>query len=490
LVFRAVVFTGVLLCSAGLGAAGGQAPVNETLDLTLLTLNRMQLQPLRQDQPGLLPAKASALPDSVRPYLRPTHQIDTLSRGVQKAAAQVRRGLAPGARQKDRLRDSRAVAQALSLWLDAHLILDPAVAWASQPALDRRLAYPRASAMLAAGRVDADGKVLVAVALLRALRVPARLATARGHLVAQYWVALPPVRGPSRPAKRTRRKAGRPLPLAPLGWWECMDPDVLDAEIDAWSLDASDLELIRFKPKQELSSTLLAWQRAAFDENDSQAARAAFDASLALGSLTQCAQARPLSEAAGAVFRNLTQGSRTLWVLTAQHWRLQAQGPMGAMEHVQILAPYRPALASWGRERPPSLRGLEVEEEGVWTDRPQRLRLHKDRELQGEWAIVPPPLGMLHWYDLGVRRHASVIQAQRMTGRIEGVLLRSDNLTGRRGWQVKATAQGRSASAQTVVGDDGHFSLPLEPALEAADCIDLSAPGPDDEGDFQRLMRP
>lgn len=344
--------------------------------------------------------------------------------------------------------------------------------------------------MLEAGRVDQDGKALVAVALLRALKVPARLATARGHLVAQYWVALPPSKAAPRAARKARHKSAAHPPQAPLGWWECMDQGVLDAEIDAWSLDASNLERIRWKPKQELSATLQDWDRAAFDEKDSQAARAAFDASLDFGRLTHCAQARALSVAAGAAFQDLTQGSRTVWVLTAQHWRLQSEGPMGAMAHVQILAPYRPDLQSWGRERPSSVRGLEVAEEGIWTDRPQRLRLHKDAELQGEWAIVPPPLGMLQWYDLAVRRHASVIQAQRMTGRIEGTLLRGDNLTARRGWQVRATAQGCSDSAQTLVGDDGRFSLPLDPALDAADCIDLSAPGPDDEGDSQRLMRP
>jgi hypothetical protein len=484
-------FAAALSLPLSAGAAG--PPVYESLDLTLVTLNRLSLEPAKERAAGLLPLKAKDLPVSVRIYLKPTAQLDTLSRAVDKAAARIRRALAPGSRQKDALRDSRGVVQAVGLWLDTHLVPEPVgdedLDPASRSCQDIRQEYPKVSAMLESGQTDSDGRVLVAVALLRALKVPARVATARGGLVAQYWVAAKaPAWTPSHRRGRNRKSARSTAPRPPLGWWECMEPGIVDAEIDAWSLDPSSLARLRWQPKQDLQASVVGWERAAFDEGDSRAAHAAFDASLAYGSLTDTGQARDLSAAADAVLQNLTQGAAILWVLTAQHWRMRTEGVMTAMQSVQILSPYRPDLPSWGREQRGAVRASDIESEGVWSDRPRRLHLHTDADLQNDWDSPPPAFGMLHWYDLGVRRPEDVLEAERKAGSVDGVALRADNLTPRQGWEVTVSADGTTQSAETEVGEDGHFSLPLDAALDSAPCLDVTLLGPGGEGDLQRLL--
>ncbi|HTB21755.1 MAG TPA: hypothetical protein VK914_03515 [bacterium] len=481
------LFLGLVLCAPL--RAGSVPPVFESMDLTLVTLNRLRLEPVKTRSAGLLPLKSKELPNSVREYLRPSGQLDSLSGAVGKAAARIRRAVAPGRTQADALRDSRRVVQALGLWLDTHLSVDasPTAGAFSRPCEDLRLAYPRVSAILKDGQTDSDGRALAAVAILRALKVPARVATARGMLVVQYWVAAQaPARSASRRRPRSGKSARSAAPKPPLGWWECMDPGVSDAEIDAWSLDASSLARLRWKPKQEMELSLRGWERQAFGEGDSQAAHEAFAAALERGSLTDTPQALALSIAADSVLQNLTQGASSLWVLTAQHWRMKVEGVLNSMQSVQVLTPYRPDFGSWGREQRGAVRALDLEAEGVWSDRPKRLRLHTD--LQDEWASPPPALGMLHWYDLGVRGAEDVLQAERTAAGVDGVVLRGDNLTPREGWTVTVSAEGTTFSAQTLVAADGHFKLPLEPALSTAACLDVSAGESGDAGDFQKLL--
>src|SRR5665213_453346 len=116
-----------LFLFAGLMAACGvhassHPPVDESLDLTLVTLNRLRLEQPKEHQAALLPLKSRDLPASVRVYLKSTGQLDSLSGTVGKVAARVRRAVAPGRAQKDALRDSRRVVRALGLWLDTHLM--------------------------------------------------------------------------------------------------------------------------------------------------------------------------------------------------------------------------------------------------------------------------------------------------------------------------------------------------------------------------------
>jgi len=486
---------GGLAASLSLPLAAGASgpPVYESLDLTLVTLNRLSLEPAKERAAGLLPLKAKDLPVSVRIYLKPTAQLDSLSGAVDRAAARIRRALAPGSRQKAALRDSRRVVQAVGLWLDTHVTPDAGAGadagQASRSCQDIRQEYPKVSAMLKSGQTDSDGRVLVAVALLRALKVPARVATARGALVAQYWVAAQaPAWTPSRRHGQNHKAARSMAPRPPLGWWECMEPGIGDAEIDAWSLDPSSLARLRWQPKQELQVSIVGWERAAFGEGDSRAAHAAFDASLAFGSLTNTGQARALSVAADLGLQNLTQGASILWVLTAQHWRMRTEGVMTAMRSVQILSPYRPDLPSWGREQRGAVRASDLEAEGVWSDRPRRLRLHTDADRQNDWESPPPAFGMLHWYELGVRRPEDVLEAEREAGSVDGVALRADNLSPRQGWKLTVSADGCTQSAETEVGEDGHFSLPLDPALDSALCLNVTLLGPGGEGDLQRLL--
>lgn len=488
----------LLLLLATALQAGTQPPVRESIDLSAVTLNRLVLEPATSPLPGLLPAKSQQLPLSVQLYLKPSGQLDHLSRAVQKAAVSIRKAVAPGAKQKDLLRDSPRVASAVREWLDLHLPLDPTVDYGSQPSTDQRTAWPKASALLAGGKSDADGRALAAVALLRALKVPARVAWARGGLTVQYWCALaPPIKAASQPVSRKakagrgkRSQAAKKGPKEPQGYWALLDPTLLDAEVDAWSLDAGVLGRSLWKPAQELSATRLAWQRAVFDQGDSLAAQAAYSASLDLGRLTFTAAVAPqaLSPAVQGVLQGLTRGSRTLWVLTVQAWHLQVDGNMGGMDPVQLLTPYRPQLASWSREQRGAVRELELEAQGLWSDRPQRFRLRKG-SLGHEWSSPPPALGVLHWVSFGLPRHPQVLQAYRQSDKVDGVLLRADNLSPVLGATVMLAPAGNSSAARSAkVGEDGHFNFTLTPAEAEAQVLDLRA-GEAGEGDVQRLPK-
>ncbi|HTB35023.1 MAG TPA: hypothetical protein VK842_09175, partial [bacterium] len=441
----------ILILCMGLGlaaglAAGSEPPVRESVDLRVVSLNRLELQPQAEPAWGLLPLKSKELPTSVQLYLKPSGQLDSLSRAVQKGAAQIRRAVAPGAKQKDRLRDASLLASALRDWLDINLPVDPSVDWARQSALDQREAWPKASAILANGKADEDGRALAAVALLRSLKVPARVALARGHWCAQYWRALQPVKEKPQPkARKGGKNKGPGAPRPPLGQWCLLDPGLNDWDVDAYSLNAGTLARVAWKPAEELSAWPLGWDRVAFANGDSLSARAAWSASLALGRLSATAQALPLSVAATAALQSVTQGSATLWVLTVQPWRFQVEGALGPLEPVQILTGYRPDLASWGRERRGVVQEMELAAQGIWSDRPEHLRV-RGGALADDWSSPPPALGVLHSYRVGLRGHQSVLQAQWLGDQLSGVLLRSDNLSPRSGWTVSATAEGLSAT--------------------------------------------
>ena len=488
LVRRMFLILGVAIgWGAGL-PAGSQPPVRESVDLEVVSLNRLELQPQADPAWGLLPLKSKQLPASVQLYLKPSGQLDSLSRAVQKGAAQIRRAVAPGAKQKDKLRDADLLAGALRDWLDINLPVDPSVDWAGQSALDQREAWPKASAILANGKSDEDGRALAAVALLRALKVPARVAWARGHWTAQYWRALQPVKEkPSPKARKGRKNKGPAAPRPPLGQWCLLDPALNDWDVDAYSLNAGTLARVAWKPAEDLSAWPLGWERVAFADGDSQSARAAWSASLALGRLSATAEAQPLSLAARAALQSLTQGTATLWVLTVQPWRLQVDGALAPLDPVQLLTPYRPDLASWGRERRGVVKQMELAAEGLWSDRPQRLREHHGTQAD-DWASPPPALGVLHNYRLGLRGHTSVLQAQWQGDQLSGVLLRSNNLSPRSGWTVSATAEGLSVTPMVMsVDDQGLFKATVSPSLSGALWLDLGSSG-EENSDFQRVI--
>jgi hypothetical protein len=462
-------------------AAGDQPPVRESIDLGLVTLNRLELEPVAEPAWGLLPPKAKELPLSVQLYLKPSHQLDQLRAPVQKAAARIRHGLAPGAAQKARLRDANAVAEAVRQWMEASLPLDPASDNGQASALDPRQAWPPASAIVAAGKADADGRALAAVALLRALKVPARVALAQGHWTAQYGGAWAP--GPLAPAsKRAGSKAAKPA----LGQWRLLDPLLSDWDVDAWSLDAGVLARLAWRPQEELTAHDLGWERQAFAAGDSAAAHAAFADAVALGRLSPCAAARPLSTVASASLQGLSHGAATLWVLSVQRWRLRALGAMIPLNPVELATPYRPALASWGRERRGVVRALEMEAQGVWSDREPHL--HRYQGSQADvWSSPPPALGVLHSYRVGVHRPASVLEAQWVGDRVQGVLLRADNLSPREAWTVKIDGGAMPGVSQVAVVDkDGAFQATLSPSARTLSHLDLTSSG-DEKSDFQRL---
>jgi hypothetical protein len=500
---KALLFLCTTLLAAAAQADRSQAPVDDAIILTRVTLNRLELDAPVTRTAGLLPEKKEHLPLSVQLYLKPSGQLNSLHPALQRAAQKVRKLVAPGAKQKEHLRDSGAVAAAVWSYLNDALPVDASLDPGSQPRIDWRLAWDKAGEILASGKADADGRVLVEVALLRALKVPARTAWAQGRLVSQYWVALAAAPGKAQPKPKKGKAKKSNAPKAPLGYWALMDPGVHDEEVEAWSLDNGALKRLHWAPEQELSVTRLGWHRKVYAAGDSLTARAALDALAQSG--------RWLPEAASPTASALTpsasltstavvevapdlSGAGTWYVLTQESFRLQTQGSLAPAEAVDLLSPYRPQLPQWGRECPPRVRALELEGQALWSDRPERLRLRAGNKPRDEWQSPPPALGVLHYLSFGLRRPGSVLQAQRSADAISGVILRADNLSPRAGWTLQLAAQGVSTASQTlVVPADGHFSLTLtaqeqaEPVLELRNSGDEAARA---SGDLQLLPRP
>lgn len=446
-----------------------QAPVLDAVWLARITLNRLELQDVPSRTPGLLPLKKGQLPLSVQLYLKPSGQLDSTNAVIQRLAAKVRKSVAPGSKQKDLLRDSVAVAQEVWLQLEQSLPVDAALTVSASPSTDWRLAWPKASAIVKGGKADAQGRVMVEVALLRALKVPARTALAAGKPVTQYWVAIVPEPGAAnekaapRPKgkKKAKKTAKKAAPKAPLGYWAVLDPSVKDEEVEAWALDAGSLKRLVWQPQQELAVQAQGEERAIFPAGLSVAARESFRLSAELGRLSATAQGL-----------TATPGDPgTYYVLSVERYRLEVEGAMAPMT-VDLLSPYRPQLASWGRELPSRVRTLENEAQAVWTDRPARAKLKRDGSPQDEWQSPPPALGVLHFLSVGLRRPASVLQARVKDGVLEGVILRGDNLTPRTGWDLFITPNGTTLPAQSlVVPESGQFSLSLSAAALSATAL-------------------
>jgi hypothetical protein len=262
-----------------------------------------------------------------------------------------------------------------------------------------------------------------------------------------------------------------------------------DVDIDAWSPDAGTLARLAWAPAQRWSGCGRGWERVVFAEGDSTAARAAFDASLSLGRLTQTAGAfSSLSLAAAAADLSPTA---TLWVLSWQRVQLETEGAMATMDPVDLLTPYRPHLASWGRELPSAVRELEIQAQGLWSDRPKHLR-GDPLKPRNEWKSPPPALGVLHYASTGLRRMSSVLQATRNGDQVQGRLMRADNLSPRADWDLGIYAPGATQTAEVLKTDaEGRFGLTLSAASAALPWVDLSTPIEENlqwKGDQQRLL--
>lgn len=460
-----------------------QAPVLDAVWLSRISLNRLELQDVPARTPGLLPLKKEQLPLSVQLYLKPSGQLDSNNAVIQKLAAKVRRNVAPGAKQKDLLRDSVAVAQEVWLQLEQSLPVAQDLTVSATPTTDWRLAWPKASVIAKSGKADAQGRVMVEVALLRALKVPARTAVAAGKPVTQYWVAIvpeaPAVKEKAAPkakikGKGAKKTAKKGAPKPPLGYWAVLDPSVKDEDVEAWSLDAGSLKRVYWQPQQELEVQAQGAERVVFPAALSGAAKVSFALSAQLGRLSATAQGLTQSPQAAGIY----------YVLSVERYRLEVEGAMAPMS-VDILSPYRPHLASWGRELPSRVRTLENEAQALWTDRPARAKLKKDGSPQDEWQSPPPALGVLHYLSVGLRRPASVLQASVKDGMLDGVLLRGDNLTGRESWDLYVTPNGTTIPTQTlVVPASGHFNLTLTASSLSATALTIGT-APESGGIFK-----
>ena len=492
---KKALFLSICALTAGLAYAvdRGQPPVNDAVILTRVTLSRLELLAPVTHTPGLLPEKKEHLPLSVQLYLKPSGQLDSTHASLQKAAQKVRKQVAPGAKQKALLRDSVAVSQEVWVYLEEALPVDANLDLSGQPRTDWRLSWPKASEILSAGKTDADGRALVEVALLRALKVPARTAWAKGRLATQYWVAMAPeavARGASKPkaSKGKSKKKAKNAPKTALGYWALLDPSLHDEDIEAWSLDNGALKRLHWAPEQELSVQRLGWHREVYAASESQTARARLDALASNGRWIAQSTSPTASALSPSAALDLS-GAGTWYVLTQESFRLETEGSLAPAESIDLLSPYRPQQPQ-GREAAPRVSALELEAQALWSDRPERLRLRSGNKPRDEWQSPPPAVGMLHYLSFGLRRPATVLQAKRSATMVSGVCLRADNLSPRAGWELQLAAQGVSTPSQVLkLPEDGHFNLTLTAQEQALPLLELRS-GTHADGDLQLLAQP
>ncbi len=143
-------------------------------------------------------ADPAKYPENVKPYLKACPSIDSDNAAVKALAQQILVSLSEPERQK-----STAIARAVYRWLVSNIEGDTPAVYPDDPTGGEWEAMyggwsrsfgdwaAKPSEVLAQRRGTSRGCEALAAALLRALNVPARPATAQGRSVCQWWVQLP-----------------------------------------------------------------------------------------------------------------------------------------------------------------------------------------------------------------------------------------------------------------------------------------------------------
>ncbi len=414
---------------------------------------------LRVDLAPALPVPAAAglgakVPPSVAPYLRPSVAIDSQHPSILALGRKVLGRLVGCALPADAVLAEQAVDavldQALQVSLDDDISTRASTEW--------RMAWDKASVILRRGATDSAGRARVKVALLRAIKIPARLAWARGQLVTQVWQPGPKLLGPV--SKNARASVA--------GQWLGEEALFAGELLDSWSLESGDLARLRWAPAQELSVIQASVERAYFGADEAAAAQAALDHVKSYGALPSSARLRAFPRA------RLRPGKPVpAWLLVVQRHTLRAQGVLNSGEF-EALLPYRAHLASWGAEPRPGVDEFRPHDLVFWTDRPARVRLRANGLPQEGWSSPPPALGVTRLISFRYRQPNSLLSASTQAGHLRGHIDRADNLAPRASWRVVAKSLDQAWSVQGNTDAAGNFDLEL-PA-KAKGRVHLSSP--------------
>jgi hypothetical protein len=413
--FKTTILLLFLGLSAALWAGRETPPVLDTLNIKACTLSHVVLDAAAPSSAamfnGKLKINRKQYPKSVQAFLKPSGLIDHQHMLVRKAALKAIKRLPEAGRQ-----DPARVLAAVSQYLNTQLKPASTEAVAEKSSTDYRKAWPKASALLKLGKVDAVGRVRVGAGILRALGVPARPCLVDGAPRLQAWMQY------ASPAKASKTNKN---PVR--GFWAVeglLDPN---SRVDAWSLDSGELARLRWQPEQELSAKHLGSPRACFAMADEAQARALF------ASLTLTGSMSPASMPAWP------EGAKEAWVIAAESYQVQTEGTLQPMNELSVLAPYIPHQARWGLEARPWTVRQDIVARALWTDRPERLSVPK-AWLEGDWerAKVREVMGEHHYLSCKVRRGSAVLQAQFQGLTLTGVVLRPDNLAPLQNAQLSA----------------------------------------------------
>lgn len=432
----------LLAFDQALAAAQAQEVPHDQLTVQAACLDRLSLARPNPWQPGWV-LKPKALPASAAAYLKPTPLIDAHHSRVLKAVRRLMQSL--GWPSSEAMKDADFLAQAVRAWVAEQLPQAQAEGedLRRQEAMEPRQLLPKASALLAKGQADEEGRLRVRLALLRALGVPARSAQLRGQPALQYWAAY----GPKIPKDE------------PQGEWR-FDEGLLPGEIeDSHSLDASELPLALWDPPQEL----------AYESERSSAYYSLSERAQAEADLEQLRQGKALSQIAPLRALPMRPGKQDkVWEflrLSAHRAKLQAQGSIQALPELRLLLPWNAAQVK-SREAKPLALVRERLGQGLWLSRPTRLRAKKPEFLE-EWHSPPPAQGMTRHASLALRRPARILFLSQVSkSQVTGVLRRADSLSPVPAATLVFEHGSLSSSAKTA--DDGSFTWSRDPKAKDA----------------------
>jgi hypothetical protein len=447
----------LLLLCAGL-QAGSEPPIKDHIRLVAAALLKGQSadSAVFEGEWSKLPSKK--LPASVAIYLKPTKSTDYLSAPVEKAAQQVLRSLGAGDKSHA-LEDPALLAAALRAWLDSNIANQaPEDEEPRAYATDPRLVEPKASEILKRAWAGPQARVRLRVALLRALKVPARECWFRGQLGVQYWAAyLRNENGPKpKPAPKKKGSKANSGPTQPKGEWVLDETCFPGETVDAWSMDPGGLDLATWTPAQELELDSRV-ERAYYAVDESATAQGDLNYVRDHGHLPTAARKRAAAPRPGRA------GKAKPWLMLVLHdARFTAEGSLAYLSPIEWMLPYRPALKNWGSEAKPSPESFESLGQVFWTDRPERVRA-KNAKARDDWRSPPPAYGMLHDVFVSVHRPDAALDAELGGKKLSGKILRADSLAPKAGASVKLEFRTPDSSRELKANESGEFETTLSP---------------------------
>jgi hypothetical protein len=448
---RALLLLALWGLAGSLPAAAGP-PLRDSLQVAAILLYQGDSSRLEAPLPGeplWVPKKE--LPYSADLYLGSSGKINAAHPKVTQAVADLRRQVAGHTGPSAYFDTPRHTMKAVWSWVEKNIEWQPTHRVAAGQATQWSLLWPSADESIEQGRGDDFCRVRVAVAMMRAFKVPARPCWFRGRPAVQFWVQ------PADPSSKKKSKG-----KAPRGYWELNHERYAGEAVDSYALKVGDFDWIEWQPAQEMSVRALPLQQAYYPLHLSGAAQADFEFVQEYGSLPESPGGTPLPPPPPPEGKGSTPWLRLVRVA----FELTADGALQALQPVRLLVPYLDHQ-DFNLEAPPrSPRVLKIKAKSIWTNRPGRLLREEGRDYY-EQSL--PAMGYYHQVGLRLAMARTLLHAELQEGRLRGRVLRADNLAPLPEAQIQV-------EAVEMDGKGEAFFKPLRLDLDAAGNFDVPLP--------------